>query len=226
MEENYSTWRQLKSFKGVEFNNLGEYRDKKSGKPIKKRAYWRPIKGYPDYDISNFGEISSNKFNKRIRLKPGKNSSGYYVVHLSKNKISKMFLLHRLVAENFIENKNKYPQINHIDGTKSNNQVTNLEWVTSKQNMKHAWQTGLYENSRKSAKKNIIIATEARKIPIYSKDLDLKFESLTEAAIYLQSNYFENIKLEFLINYIFKLLNNKVVKSKYDFGFQYVLTNN
>lgn len=98
-----------------------------------------------------------------------------------------------------------------IKGDKNDNQVTNLQWVTPKQNIQHAWQTGLCENTRKASEK-----------PIYSKDLDLKFESLTEVAIYLQSNYFENIKLEFLINYIFKLLNNKVVKSKYDFSWEYV----
>lgn len=218
MNENYATWRQLKSFKGVEFNNLGEYRDKKTGKPIKKRAYWRPIKGYPDYSISNFGDVSSERFNKRIRLKPGKNSQGYYVVVLTKNKIRKTLRVHRLVAENFIENKHKKPQVNHIDGNKLNNQVTNLEWATAKENIHHGWKNGLYENTRK----NIILANEAHKIPIYSSKLELKFESCTEAAIYLQSNYFEYATLGCLKNYIFKLLNNKVTKSKFDFAWEYV----
>lgn len=222
MEENYATWQRLKSFKGVEFNNLGEYRDRKSGNPIKKRAYWRPIKGYPDYEISNFGEIISNKCNKRKRLKPNKVGSGYYQVVLTKNKVQKTLYVHRLVAENFIENKDNKLTVNHINGLKTDNQVTNLEWATQKQNIQHAFKTGLMENTRKAGKKNAIIAHESRKIPIYSKDLDLKFESCTEAAIYLQSNYFEYATLGCLKNYIFKLLNNKVTKSKFDFSWEYV----
>ena len=222
MEENYATWQQLKSFKGVEFNNLGEYRDKKTGKPIKKRAYWRPIKGYPDYDISNFGEISSNKFNKRKRLKPGKNNSGYYQVVLSKNKITKTFLLHRLVAENFIENKDNKLTVNHLDANKLNNQVTNLQWATYSENIQHAYNAGLKENTRKATKKNIIKAVEALKVPIFSKKLNMQFESLTEAATYIQSIYFKNSKLETINSSIGKLLLNQIYKSKYDYGFKYV----
>lgn len=218
MEENYSTWRQLKSFKGVEFNNLGEYRNKKTGLPIKKRAYWRPIKGYPDYSISNFGDICSEKFNKEKILKQTKGNHGYYFVTLSKNKILKVLLVHRLVAENFIENKYKKPQVNHIDGNKLNNKVTNLEWVTAKQNNQHAWDTGLRENARKSIK----IMIESIKKPIYSSKLDLKFDSCTEAATYIQENYFKNTNLMTIQSSISLLLLNKNRKSKYDFGWRNV----
>ena len=185
-------------------------------------AIWRPIKNYPDYLISNLGDVSSERFNKRIRLKPGKNSQGYYVVVLTKNKIRKTLRVHRLVAEAFIENKFNKLTVNHLDANKLNNNITNLQWVTQKQNIQHAWKNFLCENVRKAVKKNIIKAYEVRKKPIYSKDLDLKFESLTEAATYLKTHYFENSKLEYLQTGISKLLNNKIVKSKYDFSWEYV----
>ena len=222
MEENYATWRKLKSFKGVEFNNLGEYRDRKTGKPIKKRAYWRPIKGYPDYEISNFGEIISNKCNKRIRLKQSKNGSGYYAVSLYKNKNMNKLLVHRLVAENFIENKYKNHEVNHVDANKLNNNVTNLEWVTRERNMQHAWTTGLMENARKA----VSIMKELNKKPIYSKKLDINFNSTVDAATYLQTHYFENSTLDSLKTGIRLLLTNQIKKSKFDFGWEYILRTN
>lgn len=183
---------------------------------------WKEIEGYDgDYIISNFGKVKSLRFNKRIPLKQIKHSRGYLVVNLFKNKIPKKFLLHRLVAENFIENPENKPEVNHLNGDKSNNHISNLEWATYSENTKHAWKTGLMENTRKAVKKNAIIATEARKKQIFSSKLNIYFESTVEAAIYLQNNYFENTTLGCLKTSIFKLLNNKVTKSKFDFGWEY-----
>lgn len=52
-------------------------------------------------------------------------------------------MVHRLVAINFLENLNNYPQVNHIDGNKYNNNTNNLEWCTRDYNMQHAFNTGL-----------------------------------------------------------------------------------
>lgn len=68
---------------------------------------------------------------------------GYHFVALSKDNGYHNKLVHRLVAEAFIPNPNNYPCVNHKDGNKSNNSVSNLEWCTIKQNLHHAVETGL-----------------------------------------------------------------------------------
>ena len=64
--------------------------------------------------------------------------------------------IHRAVAEAFIPNPLNLPQVNHIDGNTENNVVTNLEWVTEKENMEHAWRTGLCENIVKAKQKPVV----------------------------------------------------------------------
>lgn len=107
---------------------------------------WKDIKGYEGYyQISNFGNVKSLKFNHGTRsklLKPFDNE-GYTRVKLFIKNNGKRFLVHRLVAENFIPNPKNKPFVNHIDGNKSNNFVENLEWVTSSENVVHAIQNGL-----------------------------------------------------------------------------------
>lgn len=80
-------------------------------------------------------------------LKPSKNHKGYYMVHLSVNGIGGLKTVHRIIAETFIDNPNKYPQINHKNGIKTDNRVENLEWCTQSQNQKHAFKTGLNKGS-------------------------------------------------------------------------------
>ena len=81
-----------------------------------------------------------------IILKTNKNKKGYLYVVLSKNGKSKIVRIHRLVAQTFIPNLQNKPQVNHIDGIKSNNVVSNLEWCTNSENQKHAFKLGLQNN--------------------------------------------------------------------------------
>lgn len=94
---------------------------------------WKNVVGYEGlYKVSNLGRIKSlynyNRNGSNI-LKP-KIKRGYYTVGLRKNGIRKWYLVHRLVAQAFIQNHNNYPQINHKNENKLDNNVNNLEWCT------------------------------------------------------------------------------------------------
>lgn len=111
------------------------------------------LEGY--YEVSNLGRVrsidrlTSRKDTGTILTLTGKvlaqsaDNCGYRRVRLCINKKNITRKVHRLVAEAFIENVCNKPQVNHIDGDKQNNNVSNLEWVTNGENQKHAIETGL-----------------------------------------------------------------------------------
>jgi len=104
---------------------------------------WKDIQGYPKYQVSNFGRVRSYMRNREWVLKSDLNSMGYYRTDLKKDGLRKRYFNHRLVAQTFIHNAENKPCINHIDGNKLNNHVSNLEWCTFSENSKHAYKTGL-----------------------------------------------------------------------------------
>ena len=98
---------------------------------------FRDIAGYEGkYQITSWGRVYSVDSQKY--LKPEVNEKGYLRVDLyAENGKRTHYKIHRLVADAFIENKYDKPQINHKDGNKQNNSVTNLEWVTDSENKEH-----------------------------------------------------------------------------------------
>jgi hypothetical protein len=109
---------------------------------------WKDI---PDYDghyqVSNLGNVRSTKYLGHTgvtqELKQHLTQDGYYRVPLFHNGRKHSVSTHILVAKTFIQNPDNKPQVNHIDGNKQNNTVSNLEWVTGKENIDHAIRTGL-----------------------------------------------------------------------------------
>lgn len=110
-------------------------------KEIKPMEENKIINGYDNYLIYNNGKIFNQ--NTKRWLKGSVSENGYLYYRLSKNGQKKMFYGHRLVAEHFIDNPNNLPVVNHKDGDKLNNNVSNLEWSSYSDNIKHAYDTNL-----------------------------------------------------------------------------------
>ena len=123
---------------------------------------WRDVLGFEgQYAVSNMGRIKSldrilpheehgtrhirERLLKQKASGPGENHYFGVMLHTGHGKMVHR-RIHRMVAETFLPNPDSKNQINHIDGNKANNALSNLEWCTSKENMDHAWRMGLCEN--------------------------------------------------------------------------------
>lgn len=99
---------------------------------------WKPVPHYEDlYEVSNSGQYRNRNTGKVLKFVP--NNLGYLRAELYKKGTRKRFMLHRLVATVFIGKVARYTklEVNHIDGNKKNNHVTNLEWLTKSENNAH-----------------------------------------------------------------------------------------
>lgn len=113
-----------------------------------------------NYDISNTG-ILRNRVTQHI-LKYSYDKDGYLGISLCFNGRQYRCFAHRLVAKAFIPNPENKPEVNHIDGNKTNNNVDNLEWVTRQENAIHAIQAGLYNPRGESNARSIYTEAQIR----------------------------------------------------------------
>ncbi len=155
---------------------------------------WKPLVGFEGYyEISNHGRIKNtgfreNKANniKTQRIKNLHISTGYLCTKLWVNGKCKHMLLHRAIAMAFIPNPDNLPFINHKDCNRLNNNISNLEWCTPKQNAVHAWENGLYQDpptywKGKFGKDHI----QSKPIILVSKDgipINKEYENSVQAA--------------------------------------------
>ena len=152
-----------------------------------KKEIWIPIKCYEGlYEVSNMGRFKSKHYKKDRILKSAIAPEGYHKVALCNKMKQKTFLVHRLVAENFlglkgVGLKGKELLVNHKDQNKLNNRLDNLEWVSQTENMRQA-------------KENInnINLYNTKRVKCIGKE-NIIFDSITIASKYFNTKYYNII---------------------------------
>lgn len=148
---------------------------------------WKDIFGYEGlYQVSDLGNVR-NRNTLKI-LKPRINNNGYGRVILRKDMQPKEFLVHRLVALNFIPQVVGKDFVNHIDENKLNNRVENLEWVTHKENMNHG-------TVRERIRSHKIISKKIIQYSLYGEIIDEfnSFDDAVERTGYGRSRLYESV---------------------------------
>ena len=138
---------------------------------------WKKIEGFDQYSVSNTGII--RKDSTREYLKQYDNGKGYLKVSLSPG--SKWKYVHRLVAIAFVQNIGEKKEVNHKDGDKKNNNATNLEWVSRKENVFHCNKVLRHAPTQEQWKKIRESCIIARSKPVICVETGIKYKSRAEA---------------------------------------------
>lgn len=167
---------------------------------------WKPINNYPGYFVSNTGKVKSYRNNRITELLPREEKNGRLFVNLYRDKKMKSVKIHRLVAQAFLPNPEKLPQINHRDENPKNNNVTNLEWCTAKYNLTY--------NELQKRQHDL----QKRKIGAFDEDMNLVhyFQSGTEAAEFIVAMGLSNAFRSAIGNICYAA---KVEKTKMNYGY-------
>ena len=135
---------------------------------------WKPVNGYEGfYEINENSQVRSLHKRNYKKIMPQRiDRAGYWTIRLSNRGKDSTVSVHRILGLVFLKNPNNKCCINHIDGNKLNNSLNNLEWVTTSENMKHAYKSGL------------VVSLPGRCKKIIDKCSGSIFESIKNAADY------------------------------------------
>jgi hypothetical protein len=137
---------------------------------------WCVINDYPNYSVSNLGNVMNNKTNKIMKLNV---KCGYYNISLKNGGNRKNMKVHRLVATTFIPNPENKSDLNHDDKNKMNNNISNLTWMTRKENNQHK-SVGLIYKSNKNKPVN--------RLDNITGEILEKYNSIEDAGIWAFEN--------------------------------------
>lgn len=140
--------------------------------------------------VSDQGRVKSLLRDGRI-LKPTLDENGYLRLKITLDRKPISYKVHRMVASAFIPNPNNLPQVNHINGNKTDNSVSNLEWVTNKENAAHAIRAGLWDTVIQGSKRE----NERRKkvVTAHKDDQVMTFESVADAERHFNSRHISDV---------------------------------
>jgi hypothetical protein len=109
---------------------------------------WRKIDfGDGKYYVNEVGQVYNTETKNYVSATPRRIDGRLRVTLRHNGRIVSLFV-HRLIAAAFIPNPENKREVNHIDGNPTNNALSNLEWVTPKENIQHAWRTGLHASEK------------------------------------------------------------------------------
>ena len=163
---------------------------------------WKPFN--TEVEVSNFGNVRT--IDRKVKyadkyinakgkvLKPAIDKKGYLRVafkHLGKHST---FKVHRLVAEVFLSNELNKPMVNHKDGNKQNNNVSNLEWATNSENIKHAFDNGLIKAKKSIESHRTKRTKEQIEQMCFMRSLGMSYKSIADKLGVCKSVAMRNIK--------------------------------
>ena len=181
------------------------------------------LSNYPMYSVTKDGEVYSmvnnagNRRNKPYKLTKCIDRDGYHIIGLHR----KTKKVHRLVAETFMPNPDNLPQVNHIDGVKTNNNVSNLKWCTAAENKQHAYTMSITVSLKGEEHHNSKLTDEQTK-ELIQMTLDGKSNEEIAGKFGLHSRYVSLIRHQKRQQHIWSkhfpgiqpVISNKIVNSK------------